>query len=259
MSLRFKPRHTLLPAWDFLGLDEGSSLAQGLVALVDFNLGKQDWARPGATFGAASGVKGSRAGFGADMVAGSTAIVRSTGVSIAASGDYTFVAQVAGIGWAGTNPGCWRTANDFNIFNSTTGRPWIRIGGFDDLKPVSGWQETAGSDVTFAFRARSAKDLAYASNGRMRHTATTTRNVSAASLTDFGYQNATSESATGRWTFIAWWNRGLTDEEMESVTSDPRQILREPEVPTFFTAAAGGFKAAWASRRGGVIGVGRGF
>lgn len=86
---------------------------------------------------------------------------------IEAGSDFSFGCFMKVNAWEGNNPGLWRVDSpsvNFNIFNGTSGRPWIRLAGTDILKGTSGTQVTIGNYVyvVFVVHSHTAANPGYA-------------------------------------------------------------------------------------------------
>lgn len=152
-------------------------------------------------------------------------IVRNTAISLPANRDYTCLFVVDAIAWNGTNPGVWRDNTNFCIFQTTTGRPWIRSNAVDVLKPASGYGLTTGAGHVFAFRNRASASASFFADGALRHDATHSTATIASSLTTIGFNTSTAESITGVWPLGLFWDRGLSDGELIALTANPWQLF----------------------------------
>lgn len=198
------------------------------------------------------------AGLGGVVVVNGAGMIVSPSLSLAAATDFTFVFAIGNIGFAGGNPGVWRAANSFCIFQGSTGRPWIRISNNDVLIPASGQAVAAGQNVNIGFRVRSSVDASFAVNGIVTQSATHATATEALSISNYGWQNATTDSATGSYALILVWNRALTQSEFCSITANPWQLFAPAPSLVWMppAAAPGGFSPYWATGYNQIVGGG---
>lgn len=174
------------------------------------------------------------------LVGSNIYIVRSRAVSHAASTNYTMLAVVSNVSFAGGNPGVWRNANEFCAFQGTTGRPRLRSNGVDVLIPASGYGVTSGAAHAFIFRFRTGVDASFFADGALRHHVTHAQNNAAISFTDIGYQSVATESLGGKYAAWAFWREALSDGECSLLTGNPGALVEPIRIPVWKAAAVGG-------------------
>ncbi len=141
--------------------------------------------------------------------------VAGSGLPIAANANFVFEMYIKVASWHGNNPGLWRagTASNgtsFNIFNGTTGRPWIRWNGTDVLRPTTGYQFPTGEWHKIKFEVISGTSASFYVDDELKHTANHTRPTPAIDIYNFGYQNAIGERVAGLYSNIKIKENGTT-------------------------------------------------
>lgn len=236
-----------------------SRFAGGLVACFAPGIGLQDRVKTdGAAWTAALGPTPGQLGIGNATNAAGTFLTRSRAIALSASRDYTCLFVCNNVGFAGGNPGVWRSAslNDFCIFQGSTGLPWMRVNGVDPLKPASGFAITAGRSHTFAFRLRTAVESTFFCDGALRHSATHSTNNAAISFTDVGYQSVSTEALTAGYALVVFWDKALSDGVLNLLTGNPSRLFEGYGIDVKGAAAGGTFKPAWARQSNRFIGGG---
>lgn len=211
-----------------------------VVAAFNFGCGRVDLAAPSAVFTPVGATYGTGPFGVGHKTAASQYLSRSASISLAAGADYTAIFVISGVGFVGGNPGVWRASSSFNIFQSTTGLPWIRSNGADVLKPASGRALVAGGNYVIGFRVRSSKDAAFACNGDIWHTATHSTATSAETFTDIGYQNASTEALTGVYCAGFIIQQALSDADFAAATGNPWRFFKPLSKKAYFAPAASG-------------------
>lgn len=127
-----------------------------------------------------------------------------TPISVASGSDLTFSIWLYVNSWVGANPGLWRagtssTDNNFNIFQSTTGRPWIRLvnSSGDALRPSSGYGLPTGAWALVTYRITNGTLAEFLVNGVVQHTNAHSLATPAMSIYNIGYQSAVGERVDG--------------------------------------------------------------
>jgi hypothetical protein len=141
--------------------------------------------------------------------------VAGSGLPIAANANFIFEMYIKVASWHGGNPGLWRagstsTGTSFNIFNASTGRPWIRWNGTDVLKPTTGYQFPTGEWHKIKYEVISGVSASFYVDDELKHTANHTRATAAFDLYNFGYQNSIGERVAGQYSNIEIKENGIT-------------------------------------------------
>lgn len=171
--------------------------------------------------------------------------IATPGVSIPAASDFTFALKILPRAWIGNNPGVWRagsasTGTSFNIFQLTTGVPWIRWNAVDILKPVSGYSVPLNEISSLVFTVGSASNVAFYSNGVLRHSATHTTDTAAFTINNIGWQNLVGERVRGLYDYARVWTRALSALEAQQLYVNPNIGLWVPDTIRYYIPAAGG-------------------
>ena len=141
--------------------------------------------------------------------------VAGSGLPIAANANFVFEMYLKVASWSGGNPGLWRAGTgsngtSFNIFNGSTGRPWIRWNGTDVLKPTSGYQLPTGEWHKIKYEVISGVSASFYVDDELKHTANHTKATAAIDIYNFGYQNAIGERVAGQYSNIQIKENGTT-------------------------------------------------
>jgi hypothetical protein len=175
-------------------------------------------------------------GDGVDIQDAGDSIALSPIISIPAGSDWTSVVvgiadDVASSG--GGNRGLWRAGSaangtTFNVLQSGTGRPWLRVNGTDVLKPTSGTAYPAGVPFVAATVFRSGASASWFLNGRLEQTATTSAATAAFTLEKLGWQFSSIATNTfdGAIAAMLFWNRVLSAAEIAQLSTDPFVMFR---------------------------------
>jgi hypothetical protein len=128
----------------------------------------------------------------------------ATGISFAAGNSFTFQAWLYPTSWPTGNPGVWRAGTSsngttFNIFNSNTGRPWIRLNGTNILQPTSGTGISLNTWTATHWVVQSATVAKLYANGSEAFTANHTTATPAFTINNLGWQFTTTEEVLGRY------------------------------------------------------------
>lgn len=205
----------------------GHPLSQGLIARSLVNEGGMtvlDLARNAK--GALSGPTWKSGKFGKSLSLDSAGavITYSPGIAVTAGSNFTFSMWANVSAWQGANPGIWRdvaVGTYFNIFQGSTGLPWIRWAGADILKPASGYAVSLNRWTHLVFTVRSSTDACFYADGVLRHTATHATVTGAFSITVVGQQNANTERVQGFYDNISVYRRALTATEVAQLYAEP--------------------------------------
>lgn len=116
------------------------------------------------------------------------------------------------------NPGLCRLSNvTFFIFQSTTGRPWIRISGTDVLKPSSGYSVPDGVYVHISFVWKNGVFAKFYVDGIEKYTNNTTKVFGLEHTLTYLMANYLSnglENLFGDYKNIMCYTKALTQEEV---------------------------------------------
>lgn len=134
------------------------------------------------------------------------AVIFDEPLAISAGADFEFTAWVFPTSWAG-NPGFWRSSaasngSNFNIFQGDSGRPWIRWGGVNVLRPSDGYGIPLGQWTQVKYVVKSADAAEFWTRGVgeqwvLRHSATHTVQTPAFEIFRYGWQFTTREQVQG--------------------------------------------------------------
>lgn len=149
------------------------------------------------------------------------------GISIPEGSDVSFAAWLYVDDWVGKNPGGWRAGSDprvdfFNIFQGSTGRPWIRWGsGENILKPSDGYSVPTDEWVHVAYVVRSEDNAEFYANGELKHSTGHGAKTDAFDIYNIGWQYAENQRIVGTYDEVRFYDRALSsDEVMELATMD---------------------------------------
>jgi hypothetical protein len=140
-----------------------------------------------------------------------------TAIPIAANSDYTFCAFIkpTSIDTGGGGSGLWRYLDShWLVFQDNTNRPWVRWGGNDILKPLSGYGLTLSKWVHVAFVVRSATNVQFYADGVLEHSANHATATTAASIAYLGYQFSTAYQVSGNYAIVQMYKRALSSTEV---------------------------------------------
>ena len=176
-----------------------------------------------------------------------------------------------------TNPGWWRDGatsqgDTFCIIDGTYLTPWIRLDGINILHPTDGTQLTTGMQAQ-TFVVRSALDAKWYLNGKLEHQASHTVPVPDIYIYRLGWQYDNTQRIDGRWIYCLFWNRALSDSEIERLYYEPYSFFLAPfpvfmvnlgAVPTYSQTVEGslsptgalGFKLTYREEFSGSVGIG---
>ena len=219
------------------GVDWSDSISKGLVGCWLFNEGAGAFA-----FDIARKNKGTLTNgptwtsgkFGKGLsFDGTNDYVRLVGLNIAAASDFTFCTWVYPTAWVGNNPGIWRdntssNGNSFNIFQSNTGRPWIRWNGADILKPLSGYGVPLNQWTYVCYTVQSSANANFYANGVLKHSATHTTATPAFTIYNLGYQTTVGERINGTYDDFRIYDRALSAGEVKRLYSEPFAGILSP-------------------------------
>ena len=144
--------------------------------------------------------------------------ISTTGIDINSS--YTFSIFIQPTSYNGSNPGIWRsgsssTGNTFFIFQSSTGRPWIRQNGTDILKPSSGFSLTLNNWVYLTIVIHSGgNNVSFYVNGELKHDNTHSQTISLFTINNLGFQFSESQTVAGKYANTHIYNRALSATEV---------------------------------------------
>jgi len=120
----------------------------------------------------------------------------------------------------GVNPGFWRDGsnsrgNNFNILQSTTGRPWIRWNGVNILRPLSGYGVPLNNWIYVSYVVENGgPNVYFYVNGDLKHSNTHTSTITSIDIYNIGYQYSISEKLPGQYGIISVYNRALSATEV---------------------------------------------
>lgn len=161
------------------------------------------------------------------------------GISFNANDDVTFQIWLYSTGkGTGANPGIWRAGNTstgteaFAIYNGTSRRPWIRWSGTDILKPTAGYQIPENEWILQHWVIDSGSSANFYANGSSQHTATHTKNTSAFTINNLGWQYSTPEEVLGTYDEVRFRSSVL------SSTWISTEYNNQSSPSTFYTAGS---------------------
>ena len=136
--------------------------------------------------------------------------VAGSGLPIAANANFVFEMYLKVMQWGTGNPGLWRSGTSFNIFQGTTGRPWVRWNGTDILRPSTGYQLPLNEWHKIKYEIISGSVVNFYVDDELKHTANHTRPTAAFNIIDFGYQGTIAERVSGQYSNIEIKENGTT-------------------------------------------------
>lgn len=161
------------------------------------------------------------------------------GLEVPSGTDITFALWINVSSWNGTNPGLWRNRDisvgtSFNIFQGSTGRPWIRWNGTDGLKPLSGYSVSLNVWIRIVYTMKSGGRKRFYADGRLRHsadsdTATTPAMNGAGAIYNIGWQTDLTERVAGlyddvRFVFREWSEQDVMQDYNDSRAGYPNTL-----------------------------------
>lgn len=120
-----------------------------------------------------------------------------TPINVPASSDFTFQLWLNVQSWGAGNPGLWRAGDYFNIFQGTTGMPWIRWGGPNILRPSSGYAISTASWHNLAYRVYNGASAHFLAEGDIKYSVAHTATTGNLSINSIGWQSGTNERVDG--------------------------------------------------------------
>jgi len=170
--------------------------------------------------------------------ASSTGKIVIPAASIPSGSDVTALVTIRNYQHAGSNPGFWRSGNYFFIISGSNIRPWIRWPS-DIFLPSSGPQLVDGQDYNLIYRIKSGSVADCWINGLYPWTAGTPGATPALSMTDFGYQNATTENLGSLGPFFVW-TRFLDDATCQAISANLASCYELEPINIWMPTAAAG-------------------
>ena len=146
-------------------------------------------------------------------------VFTNSNITIPDGADFTFSCFMKVKNWKGANPGLWRSGNYFNIFQSNTGRPWIRWGS-DILRPSSGYQLPLNEwvYVTYVVKSHTAETAGYAKflvNGEEKHIGSHTKVTPQINIS-FLIIQSNNEVTQGFYKALHFYSRSLSVNEIQN-------------------------------------------
>lgn len=140
----------------------------------------------------------------------------ATGIAFSANSDVSFQCWLYPTNYPATNPGLWRDGdtstgtNAFNIFNGSSGRPWVRWAATDILKPTSGYQVATNAWTMVHYVVTSASKVKFYAAGSEQYTADHAKATPAFTVYNLGWQYSTAEGVLGVYDEVRFRASNLT-------------------------------------------------
>ena len=169
----------------------------------------------------------------------------SNPISVSAGSDFTFIFHGIIDSIFGNNGGFWRSGSsnfgpNFNIFNASQRRPWVRWNGIDILKITSGQDFNLGTVVSLVFRIKSGASVDFWVDGIEKHSATHTQSTPSFSIYHVGLQASGSEAVYCKYAMLGFWSRAWSDNEIVVWSRNPFGPFRMADDPPIWQVAAAG-------------------
>ena len=155
----------------------------------------------------------------------------TNGITFAPGSDFTFRLKLRPLSWGGPNPGLWRsgstsTGSSWNIFQGSTGLPWIRWYGADILKPANGFGVPLNEVSDIDCVIKSGSWVGFYVNGELKHSATHTVNTKSFTVYNLGWQYTSMERVEGLYGNTEFLSIALSAEEIWQLYTNPYQDLQ---------------------------------